>query len=308
MVRYIVKRLVVAVITLFVIISITWFIVRFLPGTPFNDVKLTGSAKANLYAKYGLDKPLPVQYLKYLYAMLHGDLGVSYYFDNTPVTQILAHRVPVSGFLGFQAIVFGGVIGLPLGVAAALRHNKVTDNISTAVAVLGVSIPNFVVAALLQYVVGLKFGILPIAYWNSYRYSLMPSFALSVFVIATVARFMRTEMLEVLDQDYITLARSKGLRNSGIVVRHVLRNSMTPMITVIFPLVVSVVTGSLVVEQIFSVPGIGEEFVRSAEVNDYSMILGVTILYAVLFVIARLVQDILYGIADPRIRLVTGEA
>lgn len=304
MLLYIARRFVIALVTLFVIITATWFMMQFLPGSPFNTTgKLTPAAQAKLMEKYGLDEPLLVQYTTYVANMVRGDLGTSLYFRGTPITEILLNRAPVSAFLGLQSLVLGLIVGLPLGIIAALRHNRTADSSATVVAVLGVSIPNFVLAALLQYWVGLKWGLLPIAYWESYAHTILPSLALSVFVIAVVARFIRTEMLEVLSQDYITLAESKGLGRVAVVVKHALRNAITPVVAVILPLVVSIVTGSIVVEQIFSVPGIGQEFVRSIVVKDYQMILGTTILYSTIFVLARLVQDVLYGIIDPRIRV-----
>lgn len=303
MVRYVSRRLLIAVVTLLIIISATWFMTRFLPGSPFNDATLRPAARANLEAAYGLDQPLLVQYARYLLNVAHGDLGTSFKLDGVSVSHYLLERAPVSMSLGLQAIVIGCVIGVPLGMVAALRHNKFMDNLTTVVAVMGVSVPNFVVAALLQYWVGVRLRVLPIAHWDSYASTVLPSLALSVFVIATTARYLRTEMLGILDEEYVTLLRSKGLTSVGIVVKHVLRNALTPMISVMFPLVVSVVTGSLVIEQIFVIPGIGEALVNAARVNDYPVILGMTILYSTLFVVARLLQDILYGVADPRIRL-----
>ncbi len=303
MIRYIARRLIYMLVALFIITSVTFFISKLLPGTPFADDKLTPQIRQQLYHKYGLDEPVTVQYVKYMANVAQGDLGNSFYFESRPVSQMLLQRLPVSMFIGIQAVIFGLVIGMVLGVVAALRHNTVWDTLAVVVAVIGVSVPTFVLGPLLQYWLGLKLGLFPIAFFESYIYSVLPSLALSVFVVSTVARFIRTEMLEVMGQDYITLATAKGLTGLAVILRHVLRNALIPLVTVMAPLTIYLITGSLVVEQIFAVPGIGEQFVQSVVVNDYSMILGTTIFFSVLFIVALLIQDILYGIIDPRIRI-----
>jgi oligopeptide transport system permease protein len=303
MLRYVATRVVYMFAALFIIISVTWFISKLLPGTPFADQKLTPESRAQLFDKYGLDEPWPVQYGKYMLNVAQGDLGNSYYFQSKPVTEIILARLPVSAFIGIQAIVIGLIIGLVLGIIAALRHNSVWDSGATVLAILGVSVPSFVLGPILQYWLGVKLGWFPIAFFESWWHSVLPSLALSVFVIATVARFIRAEMLEVMGQDYTTLAKAKGLSELAVVMKHVLRNALIPLVTVLAPLTIYIITGSLVVEQIFAVPGIGEEFVRSVVVSDYAMILGTTIFFSVLFILALLIQDILYGIIDPRIRV-----
>jgi oligopeptide transport system permease protein len=303
MTRYVAKRVAYMLVTLFVIASITFFISKLLPGTPFADDKLTPQVRAQLFAKYGLDEPLMVQYVKYMLNVARGDLGNSFYFENRPVTQMILQGLPVSMFVGIQAVIFGLVVGLVLGIVAALRHNTLWDTAAVVLAVVGVSVPTFVLGPLLQYWLGLKLGLFPIAFFESWMHSVLPSLVLSVFVISTVARFVRSEMLEVMGQDYITLARAKGLPGLAVIIRHVLRNSLIPLVTVMAPLTVYVITGSLVVEQIFQVPGIGEFFVTSVFVSDYSMILGTTLFFSVMFILALLIQDILYGVIDPRIRV-----
>src|SRR5215204_137183 len=303
MLRYVGKRLVLMVITLFVIISITFFISKLLPGTPFADDKLTPQIRAQLYEAYGLDEPLYVQYAKYMANVGQGDLGNSFYFEGRPVLQMILERAPISAFVGIQAVIFGLVVGMVLGIVSALRHNTYWDTAAVVIAVLGVSVPTFVLGPILQYVFGVKLGWFPIAFFESWRHSVLPSLALSVFVISTVARFVRSEMLEVLGQDYITLAKAKGLSGLAVIIKHVMRNAMIPLVTVLAPLTIYLITGTLVVEQIFAVPGIGEQFVQSVFVNDYAMILGTTIFFSVFFIIALLLQDISYGIIDPRIRV-----
>ncbi len=306
MLRYVGRRLVIMFVTLFVIVSATWAMSKALPGTPFADDKLTPSTKEALFQKYGLDDPLPVQYVRYMANVGQGDLGNSFYFENRPVTRVILEQAPISAFIGFQAIIFGLIPGLVLGVAGALRHNSLLDYTATVVAVLGVAVPSFVLGPIMQYWIGFKWGALPIA-WDPFNpawtQSVMPSACLAVFVIAVVARYIRSEMLEVLGQDYVTLAKAKGLSRLAVVGRHVLRNSLIPLVTVLLPLMVGLVTGSLIVENIFAVPGIGDLFVRCIFVNDYAVILGTTIFFAAFFILAYLVQDILYAIIDPRIRV-----
>jgi oligopeptide transport system permease protein len=296
MLRYVGRRLVIMFVTLFVIVSATWAMSKALPGTPFADDKLTPSTREALFQKYGLDDPLPVQYVRYMVNVGQGDLGNSFYFENRHVTRVILE----------QAIIFGLIPGLVLGVAGALRHNSLLDYTATVVAVLGVAVPSFVLGPIMQYWIGFKWGALPIA-WDPFNpawtQSVMPSACLAVFVIAVVARYIRSEMLEVLGQDYVTLAKAKGLSRLAVVGRHVLRNSLIPLVTVLLPLMVGLVTGSLIVENIFAVPGIGDLFVRCIFVNDYAVILGTTIFFAAFFILAYLVQDILYAIIDPRIRV-----
>jgi oligopeptide transport system permease protein len=303
MIRYVARRLVYMVAALFIIVSVTFFISKALPGTPFADPKLSPQVREQMFEKYGLDEPLYVQYVKYMVNVAQGDLGNSYYFEGRSVSQLILHRLPVSAFIGVQAVIFGLVLGVVLGIVAALWHNTVWDTLAVVVAILGVSVPTFVLGPILQYWLGLKLGWFPIAFFESWIYSVLPSLTLSVFVVSTVARFMRTEMLEVMGQDYITLAKAKGLSGLAVILKHVLRNAMIPLITVMAPLTIYIIVGSLVVEQIFAVPGIGEQFVQSVLVNDYSMILGTTIFFSVLFILALLIQDILYGVIDPRIRV-----
>jgi oligopeptide transport system permease protein len=303
MIRYVARRVAYMLVALFVIVSITFFISKALPGSPFANPKLTPQIRQQLFEKYGLDEPVTVQYVKYMLNVAQGDLGNSFYFENRPVTQMILEGLPVSMFIGIQAVIFGLVVGLVLGIVAALRHNTVWDTAAVVIAVLGVSVPSFILGPILQYWLGVKLGLFPIAFFESWWHSVLPSLALAVFVISTVARFIRSEMLEVMGQDYTTLAKAKGLSGLAVIVRHVLRNSLIPLVTVLAPLTIYIITGSLVVEQIFAVPGIGEQFVTSIFVSDYSMILGTTLFFSVLFILALLIQDILYGIIDPRIRV-----
>ena len=304
MLRYALKRLVNAFIVLFIICTVTWFLMQLLPGSPIqNAEKLTDEQEAQVAAEYNLDKPLPVQYALYMAGIAQGDLGNSYLYGGKPVTDVIMERLPVSMFLGAQAIVIGLVVGLLLGILGALKQNTIWDSAAAFLAVLGVSVPDFVLAPIAQYWFGLKLRIFPIAFFESWWHSVLPSMVLATVIAAVVATFTRTEMLEVLGQDYVTLAKSKGLSRLAVIVRHVLRNSMIPLVTILLPLTAAIVTGTLIIETIFSIPGMGEQFVRSIFDKDFPVIMGTTILFAVFFVTAYLIQDILYGIIDPRIRV-----
>jgi oligopeptide transport system permease protein len=308
MVKYFLQRIFYMLVTLFIIASLTFFLMKLIPGTPFASAhKLSPQQLAIMLEKYGLDKPVPVQYFQYMTNLVKGDLGISFQFNNTPVTDLIMDRIGPSAQLGFQAMFFGSIVGIVLGVIAALKQNTWADYSSTFLAVFGKSVPSFVIAGLLQYYVGVKLGWLPVLFWKGFEYTILPTIALSFFPISIAARFMRTEMIEVLGSDYITLAKAKGASYFEVAFKHALRNALIPVVTVLGPLAVSLMTGSLVVEKIFAIPGIGEQFVKSIAVNDYPVIMGTTLLFAFLFVVIILVVDILYGIIDPRIRLAGGK-
>ncbi|MFC5601900.1 ABC transporter permease [Sporosarcina koreensis] len=304
--KFIVVRVVNIILTLVVIATATFFLMKLLPGSPFDEEKLAGlseEARIEFYAKYGLDKPLIMQYGIYMENLVKGDLGTSFYFKGQKVESLIKDRIGPSALLGLQAVILGMSIGLILGMIAAFRHNTAWDYFTMFIAVIGVSIPNFVFAALLQYYIGLKWGILPVAFWESYSSSVLPTIALAMMVIALIARFTRNEMLEVLQQDYILTAKSKGLSKWSVIFNHTLRNSLIPIITILGPITVSLLTGSLVIENIFGIPGIGSLFVDSIKVNDYTTIMGLTLFYSAFYILTILVVDLLYGIIDPRIRL-----
>jgi oligopeptide transport system permease protein len=294
-------------ITLFIIATISFFLMKMLPGSPLNAAdKLSAEQQEVILEKYGLNDPVPVQYVRYLGGLVKGDLGISFNFSNTPVTEILMDRIGPSAQLGFQALIAGTIIGILFGLIAAISHNGVLDYTSTILAVLGTSIPSFVFAGLLQFVFAVQLGWFPVALWDGFEYSILPTVALMIFPMATAARFTRTEMIEVLGSQFITTARAKGVSEYGLIFKHGLRNALIPLVTVMGPMAVSLMTGTLVIEQIFAVPGIGEQFVQSVMVNDYPTIMGTTLLFAVLFVVIILIIDLLYGIIDPRIRITGG--
>ncbi len=294
-------------VTLWLIATITFFLSKMLPGTPYtNAERLSPDQIALLNKQMGLDKPVIVQYGTYLKNLLQGDFGISFQFKNQPVAALLAGRVGPSLQLGIQAILLGTLIGIILGTISAMKQNTWVDTLATLIAILGRSIPNFVFAVLLQYVFAIKLHILPIAKWEGFAYTILPTIALAMSPLADSARFIRTEMVEVMHSDYVELARAKGLSRWEIAFKHGLRNSLIPLMTLLGPLAVALMTGSLVVENIFAIPGIGEQFVKSITTNDYPTIMAVTVLYSAMLIIVILVVDLLYGIVDPRIRVSGG--
>ena len=306
-VKYFLKRVFFMLITLWLIATITFFLMQLLPGTPYtNQERLSPETIAMLNKQVGLDKPVIVQYGIYLSNLVQGDFGISFQFKNQAVATLLAGRIGPSLQLGVQAIIFGTLVGIILGTVAAMRQNSWVDTSSTLVAILGRSIPNFVFAVLLQYIFAMKLQVLPIAKWEGFAYTILPTIALAMSPLADSARFIRTEMVEVLHSDYVELARAKGLSRWEIAFKHGLRNSLIPLMTLLGPLAVALMTGSLVVENIFAIPGIGEQFVKSITTNDYPTIMAVTILYSFMLVFVILVVDLLYGLVDPRIRLSEG--
>lgn len=307
MTRYVLSRIGYMIFTFILIASLTFFLMQTLPGSPFNDERLSEAQERILNERYGLNEPIVIQYFKYLGNVLTGNLGVSFQFDGRAVTTIIGERIGVSAILGAQAMGVGVILGGILGIIAAVKHNTIYDYSAMVIAVLGLSIPNFVFAGLLQYWIGVRLQWLPVAFWEGFEYSILPTIALAAFVMATIARYMRSEMLDVLGQDYITTAHSKGLSSWTVIRKHGIRNAMIPIVTIIGPLTVSLMTGTLVVEQIFSVPGLGEQFVNSILTNDYPVIMGVTLFFSLLFIVVIFVVDILYGIIDPRIRISGGD-
>ncbi|MEK4485800.1 oligopeptide ABC transporter permease [Psychrobacillus sp. FSL H8-0484] len=304
--KYIGSRIMYMLFTFLLIATFTFFLMQTLPGSPFNDERMTTEQKEIMYERYGLNEPMSVQYFKYLRNIVKGDFGVSFQFDGRSVSNIIGERIGVSAILGAQSLIVGTIIGLFLGIVAALRHNTLIDYGAMVIAVLGLSIPSFVLAGLLQYWIGVRLQWLPVAFWEGFEYSILPTIALSAFVVATMARFMRTEMLEVLGHEFITTARAKGISDFAVIWKHGLRNSMIPIVTILGPLTVGLMTGTLVVEKIFSVPGLGDQFVKSILTNDYPVIMGVTLFYSFLFILVILIVDLLYSVIDPRIRLAGG--
>ena len=304
--KYIGKRILISLFTLLIIILVLFLLLQLMPGSPFNDEKLSPEQIARMQEKYGLDQPVIIQFLTYVKNLCVGDFGVSYVISkNTPISVLLKTRVPVIFGIGLEAITFGAIVGLILGILAALKHNSWWDTLCTVVSVIGVSLPSYVFALGLAYFVGFKAQWLPLLYDADefFASSIMPMLALSMFTVATVARFTRTSLLEVLDSDYMLLAESKGITGRTLITRHALRNALIPIVTVLAPLIVDLMIGSLVIEKIFSIPGIGSLMTSAIQSNDYNVTISLAFIYSVMYIVLMLTVDILYGIIDPRIRL-----
>ena len=307
MAKYITKRVIYMFLSLFLIASFTFVLMKLLPGSPLaSAAKLSVEQREVVYEKYGLNDPIPVQYVRYMGNLAKGDFGVSFQYKNADVTTLIVKKLKYSAILGAQALIFGTLIGIVLGMIAALKQNTVWDYGSTIIAIIGISIPSFVFAVLLQYVFAVWLGWLPVGLWEGWKSSILPSIALAMGPIAIAARFIRTEMIEVLSSDYILLAKAKGANWFEIAFKHAFRNALIPLITVLGPVAAGLLTGSLVVEQIFAIPGIGEQFVKSIISNDFSVIMGTTMFFSVFLIVIILIVDILYGVIDPRIRLSGG--
>lgn len=307
--RYIFKRIGYMLITLFIITTITFFLMHSIPGDPLSYMakNLPEQVKANYYAKYGLDKPVIVQYgvfLKNLFT--EGSLGESLRYPGRSVTDTVLTTSKVSGRIGFQAIILGLGIGISLGVIAALFRNKWPDYLVMFIAIIGITIPVFIIAALLQYAFTVKLEWLPTTGWGGIKYTILPTIALAFSPIATYARYMRSNVLEVINQDYILTAQAKGVGSFSLIFKHILRNAILPAITILGPQIAGIFTGSFVIEKIFGIPGLGAFYITSINDRDYTMIIGTTVFYAAIFVVTQLLTDLLYGVADPRIR-VSGE-
>lgn len=305
MLKYVLRRFIYMIVTLWVIITATFFLMKLLPGNPFGEAaaKMPPENLAILKAQYGLDKPEWQQYLKYLGNVVQGDLGVSYQFPTRSVISVIQQSFPASLELGLESLAIAIVIGLTLGIIAALRHNKWQDYSSMFIALVGISVPSFVIAPLLSLYVGVKWGVLPPGLWESPENRILPAIALALGTIAILARMMRASMLEVASLDYIKTAKSKGLATSRIVYSHMLRNAILPVVTILGPLAVNVITGTLVIENVFVIPGLGYQFVSSITTLDYTMITGLTIFYAAILIVVMFLTDIAYGFIDPRIRM-----
>ncbi len=304
MLRYTVKRTLMAILTLWVIITITFFLMHSIPGDPFTDQKkIPAEIMEKLKMKYGLDKPLIVQYGTYLKNILKGDLGDSMKYKNRSVNDMLRDGFPASFKIGIYALALGAGLGILFGIAAALHRGKAIDYFVIVLAVIGVSVPSFVFAALFQWIFGVWLEVLPVARWGTPAHYIMPVCALGASYIAYIARMMRTSMLDVLNQDYIRTARAKGLSSFAVTWKHTIRNAILPIVTILGVSFAGIVVGSFVIESIFAVPGIGKYFVQSITQQDYTLIMGTTIFYAAILILMMYIVDLFYGVVDPRIRL-----
>ena len=295
------------------LVVITFLLMQLLPGDPFTGGKaLPDNVMAAMKAKYGLDKSVPEQLFQYIANILHGDFGISIP-DGRAVSDVIGEAFPVSFDLGIRALIFAFIMGVLLGIVAAVKRGTVWDSLAMFLALIGVSVPSFIMGALLQYFLGLKLyqatgvQIFAIIGWADINSKLLPPFALAFGSMATISRLMRTSMLDVLGQDYIMTAKAKGLSQKAIIWKHAVRNALMPVITVLGPLVAALLTGTFVVENIFTIPGMGRHFVQCVQQNDYPLIAGTTMFYGAFLVLANLVVDILYGLIDPRVKLTGGK-
>jgi oligopeptide transport system permease protein len=306
MLRFIGRRLLVAIPTLFLVVTVAFFMMRAAPGSPFDmDRKLAPEILRNVEAKYGMNRPLTEQYVRYLGDVLQGDLGPSLKYKDKSVAEILQENYPVSVILGLSAIIIASIVGVTLGVLAALRQNRPVDYGVMTLAILGVCVPTFVTAPLLVLLFASTLGWAPSAGWNG---GALPNLVLPVTVlalpqIAIISRLTRAGMVEVLHSNYVRTARAKGLPEGRIVTRHALRAAILPLVSYLGPACAGLLTGSLVVEKIFNLPGLGKFFVISALQRDYTVVMGMVIVYAALILFLNLLADLLYAALDPRVRL-----
>jgi len=291
------------VISLFLLVTATFLLMNAIPGSPLQSEKATSEAvQKNLEAYYGLDKPLYVQYGTYLKNLLQGDMGISMKKKFQSVDKMIAQSFGPSLRLGLSALVTSVIAGCALGILAAMHHRKLLDNLAMSLAVIGLAIPSIVLAPVMQYFLGTKLGWFNVAGLDSLKDYVLPTIALASGPIAFIARLLRSTMIEVLNADFIKTAKSKGLSGYVIIVRHALRNSMLPVVTYLGILSAGIITGSVVVEKIFAIPGIGKHFVTSVIDRDYPLIMGITIFYAVILMVSRFLSDIAYVLVDPRMR------
>jgi len=303
MINYIIRRVLWAIPVLLIISLVTFSLAHVIPGGPFDKEKpLPAEIIANLEAYYGLDDPLWMQYTDYLWNALHGDFGPSYSYRSRTVNDIMSEHFPVSAQLGVLAVIVAMVVGIPLGMVSALKQNTFIDYFCMFFALLGVSVPSMTLGPVLVWIFALKLHILPVARWGTWQQAILPAFTLGIGSAALLARLTRASMLQVIREDYIRTARAKGVSEEKVTTHHALKNALIPVVTVIGPLSAALVTGSLIVEQIFAIPGCGKYFVTSITNRDYPVVLGIMLLYAFIIIIANLIVDLTYSWIDPRIR------
>lgn len=304
MLQYILKRLLIMVVTVWIIVTLTFILMVSLPGSPLNSDQTTNeTVQANLEAYYNLDKPYYMQYLSYLKSIVTFDFGPSIKQPNETVNDLLGRGFPISLELGLITIIVAVVSGIILGIIAALRHNGIVDYAAMSFAVLGISIPNFVLATLLIQQLAVNMKLLPVATWSSPAHMVLPVIALATGPMAIIARLTRSTMLEVLTQDYIKMARAKGLSPWKIVFKHALKNALMPVVTIMGTLLAGILTGTFVIEKIFAIPGMGRYFVESINQRDYPVIMGTTVFYSVFLIFMLFLVDVAYGILDPRMKI-----
>lgn len=309
MVKYIGQRLIYIIIALFIIITATFFLMRLAPGNPFASERTVPPAiQESLNEKYGLDDPWYVQYGEYLMNTVQGDFGTSMKYRYRETNDMIAEGFPISMTLGLEAMFIAVGMGVLIGTIAALFHNKWPDYLMSLIAVIGISVPSFVMASILQYYLALKAGWFPIAGWEGFLYSILPAVALASTPMAFIAKLTRSSMLEETNSEYVKMAKAKGISKWVVVFKHALRNALLPVVTYLAPLTAGIITGSFVIEEIFAIPGMGKYFVTSITNRDYTVIMGTTVFYSIILLLAVLLVDILYSFIDPRIKLRGGKS
>lgn len=304
MAKYIIKRFIMMIATILIISTVTFILMHSVPGSPFDGERTSNpTIQANLEKFYKLDEPMHVQYLYYLKSIVTFDFGPSIKKPNDSVNELLARGFPISFELGMVTILVALISGIILGTLAALRHNGIIDYLAMTFAVVGISVPNFVLATLLIQQLAVNLEWFPAATWSSPIHMILPTLALATGPTAIIARLTRSSMLEVLTQDYIKMARAKGLSPVRIVVRHALRNALMPVVTILGTMLAGILTGTFVIERIFAIPGMGKYFVEGINNRDYPVIMGSTVFYSAFLVFMLFLVDIVYGFLDPRIKL-----
>lgn len=302
--KYIFQRVWTSLLTLFIVVTLTFFMMRAIPGGPFTDEKgIPPKILAKILDRYHMNDPLHVQYAHYLWDVARFDFGPSYRYEGMTVNELIRGSFPVSLLVGSIALGLALLIGIPAGIVSALRRGGWQDKSAMILATLGITIPNYVIATLLVYLFAYRWGIVTVGFWEGLPTAILPAVTLAGYPTAFISRLTRSSMLEVIQQDYIRTAYSKGLRERTVVYIHALRNAIIPVVTYLGPLTASILTGSFVVEQIFGVPGLGTFFVTSIQNRDYTTIMGVTIFYSTLLISLNLAVDICLGVIDPRIKL-----
>jgi oligopeptide transport system permease protein len=299
-----IKKIAYLALTLWVIITITFFLMKAIPGDPFTEEKAVPKEILHaLHEHYGLNDPIHTQYFRYLNQVAHWNLGPSFKYKSRTVNEIIASGFPISATLGLEALFISIGLGVFLGSVAAMKRNQWQDYTAMLIAVTGISVPSFILATILQYIFSLKLGWFPVARWGSFAQSVLPALSLSAFPTAFIARLTRSNMLEVLQQDYIKMARAKGLSESAIVTKHVLRNALMPVVTFMGQLTANILTGSFIIEHIFGIPGLGRHLVTSVSNRDYTVIMGTTVFYSSLLLVTVFLVDIAYSFLDPRVKV-----
>ncbi len=303
---YLFKKLLFLFISLFLVATLTFFMMKAIPGNPFlQEQAVPEEILKSMFNHYGLNDPLLVQYIKYLKGIVTFDLGPSFKYEGRTVNDIISEGFPVSMILGLQALTLSFLSGITLGSIAAFFQNKWQDKASILFATIGISVPNFILASFLQYFLALKLDLFPVARWGDFSHTVLPTLALSALPTAFIARLVRSNMIEIMHQDYILTAKAKGLSSFRIMTKHIIKNSILPSITYLGPLSSQILTGSFIVERIFGIPGLGGWFVTSITNRDYTVIMGVTIFYSFILLVTVFVLDLLYPLLDPRIKIKT---